>query len=349
MTSLALLSVFLMPPSVQGTKDALRVAIARVEHQQKSIVSWRIRYTNHVSGRPGGTPGATGIQTNTFEELRKEPLFRTRMLVDIERGDKLESVKAEHEDGFDGMEYRAYTPERNSGGFSTKDGVNHSFIGLLYGVDTNLGDLLQKVEDEGFAEWTTIEGRKVLKCVWFKSEKAEYAIYLDPQHAWQPVRKMMEQEVLPGVVTDGHTKEWLAFDVKAYIERDGVTVPSEIRFTTDYLGGNGQRFRKSERRVVVSSLEINPKVKDSDFRIEFPEGTRVRDMDREVIYIQGKPGSEKPVNSRPPESSPKPMIAATGAQRFWWSDSRMWLGITGLLAMLTAIAYWRQKRALSRP
>jgi hypothetical protein len=43
------------------------------------------------------------------------------------------------------------------------------------------------------------------------------------------------------------------------------------------------------------------------------------------------------------------MIAATGAQRFWWSDSRMWLGITGLLAMLTAIAYWRQKRALSRP
>jgi len=327
---------------------ALQTASAAAERQEQAVSAWRVVYSVSVTGNSSRTPGATGRQQSIFQELRKGDLYRTTRTTETEVSKGLPSLKDELENAFDGSEFRSYSAKENAGGLSTESGVDHSFTGYLYGVGIGgngvmtLVQLLHQARTRGSAEWVQIKGDRLLKCVYDKGPTYENSLYLDPAHSWQPERRVADMDLPPGSFPDGRKHQTLVWTASAYVEKDGVTLPSNIRFTDEYVTATGQTVRESERKLVVRSLEINPAVDDAAFRIVFPEGTRVKDRDREVVYIQGKPGSERSHPAVSPEDL-RPALSMTGEQRTLWSDFRIWLGLSALFLIAIAFASWRQR------
>ena len=69
-----------------------------------------------------------------------------------------------------------------------------------------------------------------------------------------------------------------------------VWVPAEIEI---YLEAAGLRVKKYVT-LDVDKSRINPPITDKDFRIEFPPGTTVNDMQADISYVSGEGGIHSP-------------------------------------------------------
>jgi hypothetical protein len=169
---------------------------------------------------------------------------------------------------------------------------------------------------------------------------------LDPERSWQPHRIKIDQEVPPGTYSDGRKKEMQVIEIKKVIEQNGITVPSQVAITMDAVSATGQKARLQERELVVSAVEINPRILDSEFTIVFPQGTRVYDVDRDVVFFEGQPGSERSVNTRPADAPGQSVMASSGANWFWWADSRIWIGLCVMIGVAIGFGHLKRGRAV---
>ena len=317
-------------------KVASETAVAVIEHQENLIKSWRIEYTTAIKSMSLGRDGQFGWQKSSYQEVRSGNRNRSKLRVETNGGKT--GVSHTTENAFDGTKYRQFAPEENRGSVNSQSGVDFSYLAYIYGSTQPLSSALRSGALKMDCRWVNFGGGFLLECVLPEVNGAVRSLCLDPEHSWQPRRIVVDQTIPAGTYLDGRQKEIMVFDIKEFIKRESVDLPSIVEMTFDAIHEGDRRVRIQESRIQISSLEVNPVIPDSEFIIEFPEGATVVDRDRDVIYIQGQPNSERQLGSRSPTARP---ISPNGLLWVWWADWRVWMGFATLVGITLAVLYWK--------
>ncbi|MBX3444683.1 MAG: hypothetical protein KF774_19950 [Planctomyces sp.] len=323
----------------QSPADALEVAIATVEQQEREIRSWRLEYKTTARTRSLGLDGKMGGQRSEFVELRSGDMYRSSMKTQSDAETK--GADDVVENAFDGTGSSQFHPEAGRGGIKSARGHDPAFLSLVYTTDRPLSEMLKRAAESDSARWVESRGRALLECR-VDERNGLWRIYqLDPRQGWQPVRVVLDHPPLAGPSGEP-SREVLTVDVLEFFQRDAVFVPKMAHRVIDRFEGQRAGVRDYEMQVVASSLELNPQVAASDFRIAFPEGTEVFDKDRRVLFTVGPNGEELSVRHVPASGAKGPVQA--GGLWIWWADSRIWLAVSLAVCGLMAGIVWRQRR-----
>lgn len=315
-------------------------AIAVIEHQEERIQSWKLEYTSAVRSAKLGSAGKLGEQVASYREVRSGNRYRSMLDLSSNAGRSGPSDLSAN--SFDGAEYRSHNLTEDRGVISSAGGTDYSYRNYVYMAQRPLSEILKSAA-KSEAAWASLNGHRVLRLQTPEAHGAVRTLDLDPTEGWQPRRIVLDQPVPEGAYPDGRKKEIMVMHARAFLHRDEVVIPSDVEILIDVVSPAGRATRNYERNIHLKSVEVNPTIPDSEFTIQFPDGTQVSDKDRDVIYIQGQPGSERPRGARKPPAGP--MLQASGAAWNWWADPRIWLGMTAFLLAAVGAVVWRQRRA----
>ena len=324
----------------QDPKTAYESAMAVVEHQERLIKCWRLDYKTAAKSINLGSKSQPGSQESSFGEVRSGNRYRSKRAT--KTADGKSGVNDMMENGFDGKQYRQYTPQENHGSLNSKNGVDHSYLMSVYGSQQTLSGILQSGKAQVNCRWANLEGRSTLECVIPEANGLVRSLYLDPEQGWQPRRIVLDQTIPAGAYADGRRKEVTVINAKEFLQRDGVFLPSVVEIIRDAIFEADRRVRIQESRIQVSSVAVNPVIPDAEFTIEFPNGTAVHDRDRDVVYIQGKPGTEKSAGSR---NRVTPPVSPSGTRWVWWADWRAWTGFAAVAGIALGALHWKESRS----
>lgn len=321
--------------------QAIGSAIAVIEHQERLIRSWRLKYASTARAASLGTDGVLGEQRASFWESRSGTRYRSKLDLGANTGSSGPSDLDEN--SFDGSSHRTYNATAGRGSISSSDGVDYSYRNYVYMAQRPLSEMIVSAIGGQKAAWESLNGRRLLRLQLPEAHGGVRTFHLDPSEGWQPRRIVLDQPIPEGAYPDGRKREVLVMQARSFLRRDGVVIPSDVEITVNAISQSDQPTRIHERHILLKSLEVNPDIPDSEFTIQFPDGTQVSDKDRQVVFTQGKPDSERPLNVRSPTLDKA--VMASGTLWIWWADPRVWLGMTAVLLAAMGVVVWRQRRA----
>jgi hypothetical protein len=318
----------------------LQVARAVIEHQEESIRSWIVDYSCDLRADSSRARAKPIHQIQECREARRGLLFRLDSQVTLNALDSSDVDRNRRT--FDGEAYRTYDRVNKTGTFTTRGTQPNSFTDNAYLSTRTLGAMLREHADDTEAKWVQFEGRRLLSVSWDENDGYSRRTYdLDPDAAYQPRRFTLEEQYPDGAYPDGRESGIFVGEVKEFLRRGDFVIPSVVVITHDETYPQDRTVRSLIKEVRIASIEINPEIDESEFTIEFPDGTSVYDADRKVKFVVGQPGSERRVNPRPAEElAPR----RAGPAYELWADWRVWLAFA---ALCLALLIWVKKRRLA--
>jgi hypothetical protein len=328
-----------------GPEESLRTAIAVIEHQSDTIESWELEFSSAspaITPLVGETRGAA--QRTHYREKRRGGQYRAYREVVTGEGRTPPSFR--QESSYNGAVFRRLELDERKGRTGSKPLSEVSYAQYVCGLTRPLNEHLRDVAARGRVVWDSIDGHQVLRCELDLPGIGVQTHYLDPAQQWQPRRMRLDQPVPRGTYPDGRVRVITVCETQEFNRQDGVVLPGKVRLRVTGIMPDGREFLQVENNFTLTKLVVNPVIADSEFTIEFPEGTRVTDHDQRVRYTVGVPGSEVPMRpaSTPPGARPG-MPTPQGTAWYWWADARIWLAVGGASAACLVWAIWRRARA----
>jgi len=322
-------------------RQALEIAIAVLEHQEGLMAAWNLEYRHETnSGGQGNAPGDGG---STYRELRNGARYRTSYAGAVNSGQGV-AVENRYEQSFDGRQVRRLDPSGQAT-ISSAPGHDVTYFEWVYLSKKPLSAVLRSIPPDGDVAWDTLDGRRVLRCGIpdppHPLQQVIHTYWLDPDESWQP-RQVAEHNFFgPTTYPDGRKESIVTNSIRKYLRKEGVILPADTERTIELVSRTGQRGLELRARFTLTKLALNPPLDDESFTLPFAKGTQVVDVDRQVVYIEGEPGSETPVQAM---QGAGPAPAANGGQWMWWGDRWVWWTLAAVFFLALGWLNWRQRK-----
>lgn len=333
-----MLATGLLAPSVTvhgESSDAeadLAVALTALEYQADATKGWIIEFTKTVKSR---VQADQPFEEQTMHHLERRLGDKYRIEQKVLNDPKM---RFHEERTFDGERMMQFMPLQKNGGISSSD-IQPSAFGPAMYVDLQpFPGVLKEWEPLRGPEWVVRDGRRLLSLKLYSQKYlTENEILLDPKHSWQPAEFTSVSFDQRGGAKETSNRREARYVIQSYHQEGEICIPTKMVHSTERVQPNGARYRSTEGLVEVRSIKVNPDLSEETFRIEYPEGTQVFDKDRQVIFVAGQPGSEKPVRATaPPDPVAVPPNPAAGP---WWSDYRPWIALS--VVFIAGALWWR--------
>lgn len=253
----------------------LATAVAELQKQEQALQSIVLVYHSHQTDHFIGKAPQSQENVYRYQAAGNQQRLEQFRVLGFQRGDKPFMI-----DVFDGQKYYRYSAHDNYGSIGSKGPRFQNYLNQFCGGASGLGAFLQQHAERITAEMATIDGKPLLTIHWNDESPAgrdAWEVYLDPKAGYQPRRVV-------------HTTHWpekqdqregsrIETRVQGYLKNGLFFFPSPIEYSMELLLSGGQRQRAIEFTNQIINVQPNANLAPQTFRITFPKGTEVEDLD----------------------------------------------------------------------
>jgi hypothetical protein len=274
-------------PAAPTPEEELGVALAELGDQAAALASGPVEYVyswvQESAVRPDEDPQVMEFACRCVTDGAKYR-HEERMRPVSPGGPEREEVRS-----YDGKEYRGHLPDRQQGSRSSRAPRPMHLLHLAYHVgEGDVGGLLAQHAPGIEVSRRDRDGGSPVLVAAFDVGAEHYEVHLDPDAGYQPrtvvvggpaVERVRE---LRGVAGCEARVEVLEFKPLG-----AVFLPARAELVYRETTETGQTRVVLRRTLRLESARRGVPVEESTFRLDFPEGTRVRLADSEAAYTAG--------------------------------------------------------------
>lgn len=268
-------------------------ALAVLDRQQTALGEYEIRFeleeTHSFAGK-AATPVHYHVAYRQCEAGHRRRLER------IDPANPQES-QAGFVDVFDGKSFRRHDRIGARGAIQSQRDFTPNYR-LAYMSDKSLAKILRSEPESRSVKHVVDEGRDFLVVSWpIKGIQGEKHYWLNPKCNYEIDRVLFEARHHPGDYPDRRKITRYEIRVEDYWNEGDIFLPSKVRIRNNSIGGTDGDYEMSSTVLRVTSVPPNAKFGDEEFKITFPKGCLVTDVDRQVFYTVGDSKGEQPFRS----------------------------------------------------